>query len=110
MRGSTEVVSDRNRHPIDPEVAPAIQVTLIAYALLAVTTSDCGDQAQALIHIATAQKHARATRRRVRQVIEIAGLVVTEHRKRAIGLAAIHIAEFPDDADLLERMTARDEG
>ena len=110
MRGSTEVVSDRNRHPIDPEVAPATQVTAIAYALLAVTTSDGGDQAQALIHIATAQQHARATTRRVRQVIEIAALVVTEHRTRALDLAAIHTVEFPNDADLLERITAPDQG
>ena len=109
MRGNTEVVSDRNRNVIDPKRGPATNVTAIDYALLAITTAEGGDQTQALVHMATAQQHSRATARRVRQVLEIAALVVTERRKRALDLAAIHTVEFPDDADLLERITAPDQ-
>ncbi len=57
-------------------------------------------------HIASALRHSRTTARRDRQVVEIAALVVAGHCERAAGLAAMHTAEFPDDADLLARVAA----
>ena len=77
----------------------------ITYALLAIAAADNGDAAGALAHLATAQRHSRATARRVRQVLEIAALVVAEHRERASGLALMHAAEFPADADTLAAIT-----
>jgi hypothetical protein len=79
----------------------------IAYVLLAVMATDHGDTAAAQAHIASAQRIARATARRHRQVVEIAGLVVTGDSERAAGLAVVHTTEFPDDADLLARVTGR---
>ena len=80
-------------------------MTAIAHALLAIAAADDGDRAEALALIATAQRHSRTTARRHRQIVEIAALVVAEQRQRAGGLALIHTAEFPDDADVLARVT-----
>jgi DNA-binding IscR family transcriptional regulator len=79
----------------------------IAYALLAVMATDHGDAAAAQAHIASAQRISRSTARRHRQVVEIAGLVVTGQSERAAGLALMHTTEFPEDADLLARVTGR---
>jgi len=43
--------------------------------------------------------------RRHRQFTEIAALVVAGAHERAEGLAMIHTAEFPDDTELLARIT-----
>jgi len=80
----------------------------IANALLAVIAADAGDTAAAREHISTAQLQSRATARRRRQVVEIAALIVTGDRSRAAGLALIHASEFPDDRELLARVTAVD--
>lgn len=76
----------------------------ITRALLAVTAADDGDAAAAHEHIARAQRHARTAARRDRQFVEIAGLVIAGDPARAAGLALEHTTEFPDDADLLERI------
>ena len=78
----------------------------ITQALLALMAADDGDTAAARAHVATAQRHARRTARRDRQIVEIAALVVAGNRARAAGLALEHTAEFPDDADLLARVSA----
>ncbi|MEY2569808.1 MAG: hypothetical protein QOE63_158 [Acidimicrobiaceae bacterium] len=76
----------------------------IANALLAVMAAEAGDAATARGHISCAQREARTTARRDRQIVEIAALVVAGDRARAAGLALEHTAEFPDDADLLARV------
>jgi hypothetical protein len=48
---------------------------------------------------------ARTATRRHRQVAEIASLMAAGKLERAEGLALIHAAEFPDDAELLSRLT-----
>jgi hypothetical protein len=78
----------------------------IAHAILAVSASDDGDTAAAQAHISRAQRQARTTARRDRQVVEIAALVVAGARQRAAGLALVHTAEFPDDAELLARVAS----
>jgi aspartate oxidase len=55
--------------------------------------------------VRAADRQARAAARRRRQLIEIAGLVVTDALERARGLALHHTTEFPDDADLLSHIT-----
>jgi hypothetical protein len=77
----------------------------IANALLAVMAADAGDTAAAREHLSAALLQSRATARRRRQVVEIAGLIVTGDQPRAAGLALIHVAEFPDDRELLARVT-----
>ena len=77
----------------------------IANAVLAIKALDAGDTAAALERISTAQLQSRTTARRRRQVVEIAALIVAGDRRRATGLALIHAAEFPDDCELLARVT-----
>ena len=48
----------------------------------------------------------QAAVRRERQVLEIAKLVVEGSTERATGLALVHIAEFPNDKELLDGMTS----
>jgi hypothetical protein len=79
----------------------------IAEALRAVMASTAGETAEAHSHLASAQRHAQTAARRHRQVVEIAGLVVAGTRERAEGLALVHAAEFPEDTDLLARITGR---
>ena len=50
---------------------------------------------------------ARVAARRARQVDEITSLVAAGHHERATGLALVHLAEFPEDGDVLERLTAQ---
>lgn len=76
----------------------------IAHALLAVVAADDGDTPAAHAHIANAQRHARSTARRDRQIVEIATLVVAGDRARAAGLAVEHTAVFAEDVDLLARV------
>jgi hypothetical protein len=78
----------------------------IAHALLAVMATDDGDPDAARTHIAAAQREARTSARRERQLVEIAALLVAGQRERAAGLAFVHTAEFPGDAELLARATA----
>ena len=77
----------------------------IAEALLAVAATQAGNTADARRHLEAARQGAQACARRHRQVVEIAGLLVTSADERAEGLALVHVAEFPDDAELLTRMT-----
>ena len=76
----------------------------ITQALLAIMAADDGDAVAAQAHVTTAQRHARTTARRDRQIVEIAALVVAGSRTRAAGLALEHTAEFPEDVDLLVRV------
>ena len=78
----------------------------IEHTLLAVMAADAGDTAAAQTHISTARRQSRTTARRHRQVVEIATLIISGHRTRAAGLALIHSAEFPDDCELLARVTS----
>jgi len=55
-------------------------------------------------HLAAAQRLSQTCARRNRQIVEIAGLIVSGARERAEGLALLHVAEFPDDAELLTRI------
>lgn len=77
----------------------------IADALLAVTASRAGNRIQAQQHLEAARQAAQACARRHRQVVEIAGLVVSGAGERAEGLALVHAAEFPADIELLTGMT-----
>jgi hypothetical protein len=77
----------------------------IAEALFAVTANLAGNTADAQQHLEAARQGAQTCARRHRQVVEIATLLVTGALERAEGLALVHIAEFPHDADLLTRMT-----
>ena len=80
-------------------------MSAIEHALLAVMAADDRDAATAQVHISCAQREARTTARRDRQVVQIAALVVAGDRRRAAGLTLEHTAEFPDDAELLARVT-----
>lgn len=82
-------------------------INAIEHALLAVIAADSGDRDAAQGHISDAQLYARATARRERQVVEIAALVIAKDGARAAGLTLEHTAEFPDDAALLARISAR---
>ena len=77
----------------------------IEHALLAVLTARGGDTVTAADPIAHAQQQTRTTARRERQLVEIATLVVTGNTDRAGGLALEHVVEFPDDAELLARVS-----
>jgi hypothetical protein len=79
-------------------------MTAIVHALMAVMAANGGDSTVARDHITLAQRHARATARRERQIVEIAALVVAGDAERAAGLSLEHTAEFPADADLLARI------
>jgi hypothetical protein len=79
-------------------------LTSIDQALLGVLAAGGGDCATAHRHIARAQQQSRMTERRDRQVVEIASLVVACASARAAGLALEHLAEFPDDAELLDQL------
>jgi len=80
----------------------------IADALLAVMANKAGDRIAARNHLASAQRDAQTAARRHRQVVEIASVVVDGKLERAEGLALIHNAEFPDDRELLARITGTD--
>ena len=56
-------------------------MSAIEHALLAVMAADDGDAATAEGHISSAQRYARITARRDRQIVEIAALVVAGHRR-----------------------------
>jgi hypothetical protein len=77
----------------------------IEHALLAVMAADGGDRTTARAQLSRAQRYARATARRERQIVQIAALVVDGQRVRAAGLTLEHKAEFPDDAELLACVT-----
>jgi hypothetical protein len=78
----------------------------IDQALRAVTAATGGAVDAAHDHLADAQRHARSTARRERQVVEIAALIVAGDSDRAAGLALEHTAQFPDDAELMARISA----
>src|SRR3954471_19866426 len=63
--------------------------------------------ADACDHLDAARRHCQRSARRHRQVLEIAGLIVSGRRERAEGLALLHLAEFPSDAELLARMAGQ---
>jgi hypothetical protein len=79
----------------------------IEQALLAVMAASSGDSAAAQGHICHAQGHVRASARRERQIVEIAALVIANDEARAAGLTLEHAAEFPEDADLMARISAK---
>lgn len=79
----------------------------IEHALLAVVAADRGDTTTALEQLARAQRRARTTARRERQIVQIASLVVSGAHERAAGLSLEHAAQFPDDAELLARVARR---
>jgi hypothetical protein len=79
----------------------------IEHALLAVMAANGDDRAAAQGHISRAQQYARATARRERQIVQIAALVIAKDEARAAGLTFEHTAEFPDDAGLLARISAK---
>jgi hypothetical protein len=83
------------------------ELNAIERALLAVMAANGGDGAAAQEHIARAQEYARATARRERQIVQIAALTIANDEARAAGLAFEHTAEFPDDADLLARISVK---
>jgi hypothetical protein len=78
----------------------------IAAALLAVAANGAGDTVTAQQLLRTAQQQSQSAVRRQRQVLEIARLVVDGATERAAGLALEHEAQFPHDAELLDRMTS----
>ena len=49
--------------------------------------------------------NATTNARRQRQLGEIASLAVAGANERAQGLAMIHVAEFPEDTEVLARIT-----
>jgi hypothetical protein len=77
----------------------------IDHVLLAVMAGIAGDMPRADQHLDAARHGSRSAARRHRQVVEIAGLVVAGACERAEGLALIHTEEFPDDRELLARIT-----
>jgi hypothetical protein len=77
----------------------------IEQASRAVTAATGGDIDAAQDHIANAQRYARSTARRERQVVEIAALIVAGSADRAAGLALEHTAQFPDDAELMTHIS-----
>ncbi|MEY2449183.1 MAG: hypothetical protein QOH79_2659 [Acidimicrobiaceae bacterium] len=79
-------------------------MSAIDHALLAVMAAEHGDTAAAEVHISCAQREVRTTARRDRQIVQIAALVVAGSLERAVGLTLEHTAEFPDDAELLQRV------
>jgi len=76
----------------------------VTHALLAVEAARAANPAAARAQIDDARRCARAAARRERQVVEIAALIVDHGVERASGLAAIHAAEFRQDAELLSRL------
>jgi hypothetical protein len=85
----------------------AATMNAIEHALLAVMAADSGDTTTAREQLARAQRHARTTARRERQIVQIAALIVSGGRERAAGLTLEHTAEFPDDAEILARVARR---
>lgn len=81
----------------------------IEIALLAIDADDRGDSAAARRHVSRAKDDARSRARRDRQLVEIAALVVGGHRERAAGLALEHASAFPEDGEVLRRITERSE-
>lgn len=79
-------------------------MSAIEQALLAVMAAGADDQSGAHAHISRAQQQIRTRARRERQIVEIAALIVAEDRERAVGLALEHLAEFPEDDELLARI------
>jgi hypothetical protein len=80
-------------------------MSAIEHALLGVMAANGGDTTTALEELSRAQRLARTTARRERQIVQIATLVITGGSERAAGLALEHAAEFPDDAELLARVS-----
>jgi len=79
-------------------------VNPIEHALLAVMAASNGDTTTAREQISQAQRHARATARRERQIVQIAALVVGGAHERAAGLTLEHTTQFPEDVELMARI------
>ena len=77
----------------------------IAAALLAVMAKIEGDARAAEGHLLAARQQSQWAVRRQRQILEIAKLVIEGATERAAGLGLVHTAEFPQDTELLDRMT-----
>ena len=76
----------------------------IEHALMAVMAARGGETTVSQDHLSVAARHARATARRERQIVQIAALVIAGDAARAAGLTLEHLAEFPDDGELLARV------
>jgi hypothetical protein len=85
--------------PVDAATMNAIE-----HALLAVIAAESGDPRTALEQLSRAQRYARTTARRERQIVQIAALVIAGKRERAAGLTLEHAVDFPEDAELLARV------
>ena len=75
-------------------------------ALLAVRACIAGEPREAEQHLEAARQHCCAAARRHRQLVEIAGLVIAGAHDRARGLALVHVADYPHDRAVVERMTS----
>src|SRR5262245_48366040 len=73
-------------------------------ALRAVMASTSGNPTDAQHHLELARQCSRVCARRHRQLVEIAGLIVDRNIQRANGLALVHATEFPQDAELVDRL------
>ena len=82
-------------------------MTAIEHALLALIAAASGDAATAQEHVARAQRYARATARRERQIVQIAALVIAGQLERAEGLSREHAVEFPSDTELLAHVSGQ---
>jgi hypothetical protein len=80
-------------------------MTAIEHALLALIAAASGDAATAHEHLDRAQRYARATARRERQIVQIAALVIAGQLERAEGLSREHAVEFPSDTELLAHVS-----
>jgi hypothetical protein len=80
-------------------------MSAIEQALLAVIAAAGGDDATAEEHLHCAQRYARATARRERQIVQIAALVIAGQLERAEGLSREHAVEFPGDSELLAHVS-----
>lgn len=80
---------------------------VIEQARLAVAAAEVGDLVTAYELADAARQGARSMGRRVRQLVEIAALLVGGDRSRAEGLALEHLAAFPVDAATLARVGGR---
>jgi hypothetical protein len=82
-------------------------MTAIEHALLALIAAASGDAATAQEHVAHAQRDARATARRERQIVQIASLVIAGQTERAEGLSRQHAVDFPGDTELLAHVSGQ---
>jgi hypothetical protein len=89
-------------HSIEPTGEGPDVERLAAHAILAARQ---GDHDRASAKLAAARSLSRSTRRRDRQLLEIASFAVAGSWARAFDLALEHRVDFPDDTTLLTFVT-----